>query len=328
LGFAKQGIKDFFAVSSSRHIRYFGAGEPTLEFEKMKAIRNFAYDLAGEQLRVELQTNGLYSSEIAKWIADNVNIIWFSYDGTPDIHDLQRPTHGGYGTANIIERNIKFLTQNGKNIIVGTRPTITPLNINRQIEMIEYFYSLGVRAVFSDPVFPPVEEKIGKVNQILNVDESFNLQYAQKYVKAKKRADQLGIFYGSILTINFDEETELFCRACIPSPHLTTDGHVTSCDMSYLGDTLPELIYGKYLPDQGKIEYFPEKIKLIRLRRASNLKACKGCEVLFNCAGACFGEGVNETGIILGVKKNYCDAIKYLAKNLPRNNGLDPYLHP
>ncbi len=328
LEFAKQGIKDFFVSSPSRHIRFFGAGEPTLEFEKMRAIRDFAYSLAGEQLVVELQTNGVFSPQIAKWVAENVNIIWISYDGMPEIHNLQRPSRGGRGTADVIEKNIKYLIQNGRNITVGTRPTITPLSINRQIEIIDYFYGLGIKAIYSDPVFPPVEKSSDKVDQILDIGESFNLEYAKEYIKAKQRADELGVFYGSILTINFDEETELFCRACIPSPHLTTDGYVSCCDMSYLGNSLPELIYGKYLQDEGIIEYFPEKIRNIRLRRASNLIDCKDCEVLLNCAGSCFGEGVNETGSILGVKKNYCDAIKYLAKELPRNRGLHPYLHP
>ena len=326
--FAKQGIRDYFSKNTSRHIRFFGAGEPTLEFEKIQQIYQFAYEQAGEALLSEIQTNGVFSPSIARWLAKHMDIIWISFDAPQDVHDILRPTAAGKHTAAIIERNIKLLLENGKpGLTVGVRATISPHNLYRQVEMVDYLHSIGVKAIYSDPAFKPV----GVQNSVVDtweIDSKFNMEYAKEFLKAWRHANELGIFYGSVLTINFDEKTDRHCRSCIPSPHLTTDGYVTNCDMGYLGHIFPEFVYGKWHPEQGFIEYFPRVVHSIQLRTVDNLKECQNCEVKYHCAGGCFGEALNETGSLLGVKTTYCDAIRFLAKHMPLNDGLYPYLHP
>jgi len=61
--FAKRAIDDFFRDYPSREIRFYGAGEPTLEFELMKKIKEYAHSQAGDKLKVELQTNGFFSKK-------------------------------------------------------------------------------------------------------------------------------------------------------------------------------------------------------------------------------------------------------------------------
>jgi len=327
LEFAKQGIRDFFSSSQIRHVRFYGVGEPALEFEKIKAIREFAFGLGGGDLKTEIQTNGVFSTDVTLWLADNIDIIWISDDGPPDIQDTQRPLREGGKSSEVIERNIATLLDRGTKATVGARSTITPTNLYRQVEMIEYFHRLGIKAIFSDPVFPRVETNLANVKS-LNVGEDFMMKYAREFLQARRRAEELGIFYGSIFIVNFDEKTEYFCRSCLPCPHLTTDGYVSCCDLAFFGHILPELIYGKYDGHKGIIDYDHEKIAAIRSRKASNLTECQSCEVLYFCAGACFGEGVNETGRLLGVKKTYCEAIRFLAKHMPLDAGLYPFLHP
>lgn len=327
INFAKKGIQDFFNSTNSRHIRFFGAGEPTLEMEKIKDIYDYSFSLAGDQLITEIQTNGFFSKSTLRWISSHLDIVWISYDGPPHINDKQRVAKNGKTVSHIIQENITEIASafSATSKLVGVRSTITPNNIYKQLEMIEYFASIGIKVIYSDPVFPPVSQE--NLSPVYEIPHSFYLEYAKEYLKAKNRAEELGVFYGSIFTVNFDEETQLACRSCIPSPHLTTDGFVSSCDMSYNGHILPELIYGQYDKNTNIILYDNRKIKSIRLRKADNLKDCKGCEILYNCAGGCFGEGLNETGLLLGVKQDYCDAIRFLAGELPRNQGLYPYLH-
>lgn len=327
VAFAKRGISDFFDHFASRHVRYFAAGEPTCAFAEMQEIYNFAHEIAGDRLMLEVQTSGIFSDAIAHWLGKKARIVWVSCDGPPDVQDALRPIRGKSSSSSIVERNIRTLLDYRDTLVVGTRATITPLNVKRQCEMIEYFSSLGVTAVFSDPVFPPV----GSVHEVAGnwqVGGTFLMEYAQEYLKAQSRARELGIFYGSILTVNFDEETQTFCRACAPYPHLTTDGYVTCCDMAFSGKAIPLLVYGKYDSITGAIVYDDEKIKDIRRRNTHNLKECADCELLLHCAGGCFGEGVNESGTILGVKKDYCEAVRFLGRHLPLNSGLYPHLHP
>src|SRR5574341_1863395 len=68
--FAAVGIRDYFTDTSSRHIRFYGAGEPTLELRKLKAICKIAQGIAGCAVVVEVQTNGIFGTETARWLAN------------------------------------------------------------------------------------------------------------------------------------------------------------------------------------------------------------------------------------------------------------------
>ena len=318
INFAKCGINDFFNTNKSRWIRFFAEGETTLEFSLMKQVRDYAYELAGDELKVELQSNGFFSQKIADWVSKYANIIWISHDG-PDAHDIHRKTLGNQISSPLIEKNIRFLTKK-RDLIVGIRSTITCDNINKQKELLEFFGKMGVKAIVADPVFLKVGSKSnGNINL---------LDFAKKFLATQKKAEELNIFYNSILTCNFDENTKIACRACTPCPHLTSDGFVSACDMATSGDTpLKELIYGKYNKEKNNIDYFPQKIKLLQSRNSDNLEKCKNCEVLYNCAGGCLGETLNECGNLFEVRKNFCSAVKYLAKRMKRNGERYPYLH-
>ena len=144
LEIAKAGIDEYFAKNASRHIRFYGPGEPTMEFNLMQKIVEYAKDKAENAVTTELQTNGAFSSKVREWILDNLNIVWVSFDGTPDIQDTQRPLGDKLSKSSpIIEENVKWLNANkgDRNLMVGARVTITDLNINRQIEMVHYFDS-------------------------------------------------------------------------------------------------------------------------------------------------------------------------------------------
>jgi len=325
LNFVRRGILDFFERYTSREIRFFGIGEPTVAFPQMREIRDWVFKLTNGDCKFELQTNGYFSQTIAEWVAKNIDIVWISCDGPSEIQNFYRPTLGNRPTSDIVERNIRFLAS--QPIILGCRVTIGMKNVKKQHEMIDYFRNLGVRVVMSDPIFMPAKEY---KDISIETEEIDLLEYARHFLGARKHAEKQGIFYGSIFTVNFDEKTEYFCRACIPYPHLTTDGFVTCCDMAYTGtdSCMKELVYGKYLPEEDRIEYDEDAIKRIQSRRSSNMPYCQGCEVLYNCAGACLGEAINETGSMFGIKPDVCKAIKFLAKHMPLNLGLYPHLHP
>lgn len=325
--FAKRALNDFFRDYPSRQIRFYGAGEPTIEFELMKKIKDYAYELVGEELKVELQTNGYFSEKVAKWIATNVDILWISCDGSQEIQDFQRPTDGGEGSSKVVERNIRFFAKQ-RNIQTGVRVTVTPLTIHKQIEIIRYFFELGIKYVNAHPACIPAS---GSTDPIFQWDP---IDFAKSFLKAHNEAKKFGVFYNSLFIVNFDEKTRYACRACIPYPHLTTDGYVSCCDFAQFGPEydpgpLQQLIYGKYIPEEDSIVYDEEKIYKIRRRCAENLEKspCKGCKFVFYCAGGCLGQVVNETGDIMGIQERNCKITKYLAERIPLGKGLWPVLH-
>ncbi|MEW6685789.1 MAG: radical SAM protein [Candidatus Edwardsbacteria bacterium] len=146
--FAKAGINNYFSQGNYQ-IRFFSTGEPTLEFDTIVELHDFAYQLVGEKLVAEIQTNGVMTEKRAFWIGRYINNIWLSCDGPPDIQDTLRPMVSGKPTSAIIERNVKIMVEEKKYIskpgFVGARSTISGKNIYRQREVIDYLESLGIK---------------------------------------------------------------------------------------------------------------------------------------------------------------------------------------
>ena len=112
-------------------------------------------------------------------------------------------------------------------------------------------------------------------------------------------------------------------------PHLTVDGYVSGCDLAYCGDTqLSDFIFGRFDKERNEIEYFPERISRIRQRHAENIEECRDCEIKTNCGGGCAGLAYYATGNLLRTVPEFCKAVKYLAKHVPRNRGCVEHLHP
>lgn len=323
LKFAKLGIDSYLEKGGKRHLRFFGAGEPTVEFNLLRDIHDYAANKRDSGLSFEIQTNGVFSEEVRSWLSGNVDIIWISMDGPPDIQDTYRKTVKKEPTSQTIEENVKYLIRNGKGI-TGIRVTITSLNINRQAEMIEYFSALGVKHIWSDPIFPSV----GEDNALEEID---TMEYAKNFLDCQDLARRLGVFYGSILTCNFDEKTHYNCRACLPVPHLTTDGYVSACDMALFGSKpnhMSVFIYGVWNREKNQIIYDEDKIEILRSRRTENMELCRDCEAKYNCAGYCLGEVVNETKSLFGQKTKVCEPIRFLHRNMAINKGRYEFLHP
>lgn len=171
LDVAKAAIDWYFENSDSRHIRFYGPGEPTQEFGKMREITKYAksHETEGKNVTVEIQTNGVFDENVRNWILQNANIVWMSFDGTKDIQNYNRPLNPKYKylfhertSADVLEENVKWLISNRGNqpLMVGARVTITDRNVKMQRELIDYFYALGIRYVWTDPLFYSVGEKL------------------------------------------------------------------------------------------------------------------------------------------------------------------------
>ena len=321
IDFAKAGIDDFVKRHpASKEIRFFGGGEPTLRMDIIKNLVSYARKIVGSELKVGIQTNGAFSENTCEWIAGNLDEVWISCDGPHEIQDLQRPFKKGVGSHKVIERNIKYLVR--APIELGIRATITSYSNNLQPEIVDYFHSLGIKKICADHMFGAHTERNG-------LKKPQPMEYAKQFLKAKMQAEALGISYTSFLISNFDEPSSYNCRACIPYPHLTTDGYVTNCDFAYAkGIGFDDFIYGFFDKEKKKITYHPEKLEIFRKRKVENITGCQNCEIKFNCAGFCLGEIYDETGDIYGKIDRYCDAMKYLAKHLTLNTGYKEIRHP
>lgn len=327
LNFAKKGIDDFFKDNPDPSLRFYGIGEPTLEFEKMKEIVNYARSITDKKVTTELQTNGFFTEKVRDWVIENIDILWISCDGPGNIMEKQRPVKNGIGNAaTVIEKNISFFACHSDKIQFGVRATLTEDTLNRQVELVDYFNSLGIKNISVEAYSPSIESDL----------ESYAIspiEFATHFVEAYKYAMSLGISYLSLTMINFDEEVDCPCRSGIPCPQLTTDGYVSCCDYGalgpqYLPGVLQNFIYGKYDPNTNTIHYDEEKIRNIKSRQHKLPEtACKNCQIFNHCGGGCMGEAVNVSGNLFGIREYSCEVTKLLWSGLPKMEKLFAILH-
>lgn len=334
LEIAKAGVDYFFASNASRHIRFYGPGEPTQAFDLMKEIVLYARHKAGSSLTTELQTNGCFGSEVRDWLLENLNIIWISFDGEPDIQNFNRPCANGNPSAPIIENNVKRLIEkkDTHQLMVGARVTITEKNVYRQKQIVDYFGNLGIQYIWSDPVFPTVGEVpvCDDVAKLENYKFDMDL-YADEYIDAYRYAKDKKMFYGSFLTCNFDGICNRHCRACTPVPHFTTDGFISACDLVTFGNSPKHMkcfVYGKWNKEKKRFDIDESKVAVLKARTIENMKHCMQCEVREHCGGYCLGEVQNETGKLVGQKLRTCKAIRKIAQNIGFLDEHYLYLHP
>ena len=344
LEIAKAGINWYFSQNDCRHIRFYGPGEPTQAFESMVNITNYAKSFkdGGDRVTVEIQTNGVFDREVREWLLNNANIIWISFDGMPDIQDYNRPLNPMYyplfsstRTSSIIEENVRWLINNtsSQKLMVGARATITNKNVYKQKEMVDYFEKIGIRNIWTDPVFYSVDKK--PVNE--NIEKRGALQfdmnaYIDNYVSSYEYAKNKGIFYGSFLAVNFDGESCYHCRSCSPlaAPHLTPDGYISACDMTVLGKQafhMNPFIVGKWNDSVKKFDIYYDKVEALGKRKSTNMQHCIKCPVKLHCGGYCLGEVQNETGDYYSRIPEKCKAIIRLYDYVGDGYKYE-YLHP
>jgi len=325
--FAVAGMRDYFAWAKVPFIRYFAAGEPTVAWQTMAEIRRQGHKLAGDALRVELQTNGDFNETVAEWAWDNVNILWISIDGPASINDVQRPRCGGQESTTNVMKNVERFA-NHPTMQFGVRMTIVPENFHRQVELLEYFHDKGVQWICGAPTYSsPANTRIR---------EPMLVDFARTFVPAFFKAREMGMFYQTHLMVNFDEPSHVYCRACTTPvcPQLTTDGYVSACDWasfgsSYLPGPFGDLIFGRWDRENKRIVYYEDKRKRLEERNVAVLAEgdCKRCEMLQNCAGGCIAGMMSRSGNLYKMDPNWCEATKYLGRHLPRNQGLFPVNH-
>lgn len=329
INFAKKGIEDalqgYPTGVKAEILRFYSGGEPTQAIRIIKECLEYA-KLLKSDIKTELQTNGLFlSKEVALWIRDNISVVWFSLDGPAEVNDKNRPDKKGEGRTMEIENNLKLVM--GKST-VGVRSTIIKEMVDKQHLIVEYYSKLGVKNLAFNPVFNPTERNSKGKKEITNYNI---MDFAQGFLVAYKKASELGINLLSSLTCNFDEPTSRACWSCIPMPQLNVDGLVSSCDMVLYRDTKEELkpfLYGEWDTNNKKIIYDIGKINYLKERNLDNLGKCKNCEVASYCAGGCLGGVAYEKGDMYNIIETDCEAIKYLAKNIPLGQNKIIFTHP
>jgi uncharacterized protein len=329
IDFALRGVHDALIGypngNKAEILRFFSPGEPTQNMEIIRTCVEYARHLY-PKIQIELQTNGLFNSlGDTEWIANNIDAVWFSLDGPPEINDRNRPDKEGKGRTLEIEKNMALVAEKA---FVGVRSTVVEETIDHQADLVDYYHGLGVKYLGLNPVIRQIRRKEDGTTEVTKINI---MRFSKGFLGAYHRALELDMVLLSAITFNFDEPTEVACRSCLPMPQLNPDGSVSSCDMALYRDTKKELqcfIYGSWDEKTGKIVYDIAKIRHLHDRRLYNLPKCKNCEVGIYCAGGCAGRVAYQTGNIYDVIPEYCAATKFLARHMDLGRNVAHFTHP
>ncbi|GEM_PF-405884 len=293
---AKNAIDYYSKEQPLGEIFFHGGGEPTIALPLIKKIVAYAKK-KNPETRIGIQSNGFFPRETARWIAENVDIVSISCDGPPEIQDVQRPLKNGKSSSKIMERNIKFLSAKKR---LGVKATFTSKSVNRQEEVLEYVFRLGVKGA----EFGPFTESDRSNRNKLSVSLS---AFGDGFLKAKEFAEEFGIrLQSEFLPL---KARYSLCGFCKPSVAITTDGLISACWETTSKESGPqEFIYGK-ITSAGP-EFDVKALERIRSRTVENMAECKDCPLKWTCAGGCVSHEFKESKNLMQPSKERCKAKK------------------
>jgi uncharacterized protein len=284
------------AVSSTQKkfsVHLHGAGEPTLRPTVISEILEYISYIA-VQLRVDsyvlMSTNFCLEPKDAVRYAKELNCIFVSCDGTPDVSDVNRPmATKRRSSGEVLEAALKAVQDAGLSEKLVVRCTVTRDTQTRLCEFTKYFAKLGIKNIYFVPV-----SALGRGNQTAAVDPA---HYVEEFRRASKLAKEIGI--------------------CISHPgtditQLRSDGYgcgIRGSNFVILPDGDVSLCYEAVLPNSPLRKFFnigamrgttldvdDQRVKFIaETTHVKNRSTCSTCFCRLTCAGQCAARNIVPT---------------------------------
>jgi uncharacterized protein len=257
---------------------FHGGGEPTLEWDLMKACIEYARKKP-IPARIYLTSNLLWSNEQFEYIINNIDGLSVSMDGAPTTQNLNRPYISGAKSSTLVLQNLHKL--DGINYEYGIRLTATEpwSNLSANIEFI--YKKTDCRLIQVEPAFQRSRGFLKK-----RVASDWN-KFSNAYVNAFEKARSLGINMHYSNT-NPDLIATTFCdapnRAIIVNP---SDDIVACYEVVDSDHPLAEIsVIGKV--EHGKVLINKSKKKHLNLLLSERSIKCNQCFCKWTCAGGCY----------------------------------------
>lgn len=272
-------INLFLAPSRGRHLSlvFSGGGDPVLSFDRLRAAIVHARELAssrGIHLHIGLVTNGsiLSSSRVSFLREQNVEVV-ISFDVLKEVHDAQRSHYDQ------VARMLHVLSESGMD--VGVRATITPLNVDRQSEMVAELHDRFpcVRHAAFEPVLS--KDLFATVAAL----EDFYARFVDHIFPAIILGRTLGLSIGNTVINNVGS---VKLRSCSGKLVVTPRGELTACSRlsSPIEPHYEVFRYGKITP-YGQVRWDAERYIGLMSCNASAYAECRSCIAKFHCSGGC-----------------------------------------
>lgn len=265
------------AYPSSKLI--LSGGEPTLS----KNIIPILNHVSPIFKKVEIQTNGTFSDQIAEKLKPYLNnnlFLQFSLDGTKDIHDWIR----GEGTFDKVIKNLRCLQEYHSHLSISV--TVTPLNMHSVLLLTNYLNAFKFRRLTISYVQPldPCKEQIIS-NKTWNEFVNKLLLHCYYRVDISKLYDFS--LMDKVLASNQKWNGIVNCGRGITHFYVSSNFDVLPC-------TCTNVRVGNVLEDD--ISFIKEKLALNERVSMNESAVCYSCKYLPICNGGCPGLSLKVFG--------------------------------
>lgn len=280
------------------HVTFFG-GEPLLQFELIKEIVEYTYQIIenGVCVKWDIVTNGtILNDRIVDFLRLYHFTVTISIDGAKEVHDITRKFANGSGSYEIVSHNIK---KYGEIINIVARATINDFNTD-VLSAVKSIKALGVKRIV-----------IGVDNNI--TDENFerlckSVDYLfQEYRKAIVERDYYIIDNISryILKIALRRKSKYHCSSGISYFAVSANQRVYLCHRFVGNENAHFADVNDNLVDNIQ-KVTEENIKKFKKDAGERIALCKNCELLNLCGGICYYDAYCKSSEMLGYSLRAC----------------------
>lgn len=303
LEFVRKALKDRKTLRPNAKwldLYLVGGGEPLLHVDLAKKIYNLALQYF-ENVQIHLVTNGTFSEEVAHWLVEIKADIRVSYDGLAQ--SSQRPFAEGGDSKEVVESNIRFLTNAGLDPII--QMIITSNSIGMMIGNAIRAVELGVKVIKVEPALSS-EISRGKLSI-----EPEPIQYAKQLLSL--------ITYIEEERVPLQIDTGFFAKPAVGSYcgmadgnfTLTPSGLITPCvEVARVTDPYMERFNVGKVTKKG-LSFSSSNVNFLgTLHYTKQEGGCKDCSLRMICLGGCPMANIWRNGLPLK-KSSYTCAIEH-----------------
>lgn len=262
-------------------LHLFG-GEPLIAGDLVDVAVHRLRAVCGERgLRpfVDVSTNGVISTERARWVGEFLDSVVLSFDGPAEFQNRNRSGNNGRSTFEVVDRTARYLSST--DIELCLRACVTGESVFRMPEITRWMIDTYRPAIIN---FEPLTQNDLTASAGLSAADPF--AYAQMWMASKRIADAAGVR----LVYSATESARPRLSSCpvgSDAVMVTPDGAANGCYLQpdeWLKHGM-DMSLGRVVPGQG-LE--------IRADRADDLRQlildkprCRGCLCQWSCAGGC-----------------------------------------
>ncbi len=261
-----------------------GGGEPTFDWSLFENIVLYIKEQCANNnvpVKFALTTNGILDKKQIDFISDIFSRVMISYDGLPQIQDLNRRGPGIVKSSSIVEQSICELAKRG--VPVEIRTTIWQTDCYKLKDMYHYIFSfIPQNCDITWSIYPTLAE--GRALDRMNKQEDRSYKTFLKYyfelieyvdnIEGEKHVIYCPLFADNVISY--------FCGSLFgDDPFLQPDGTIVLCNESKEF----QVCIGSL--KNGRVEYFDNYKNDFLEVTLEKYSECSDCIAYSFCKGGC-----------------------------------------